>query len=229
MKISDLQLRTLNGRKIIIFESKSGLGIGGAHIEGVGPVNATVMTIVSGKDIIKNAVNLTNERRTTIKKDEYYDAFEFTSPVKGIAILDDESCKTLRAFRKAEHEAFKANAKELAKAKEARLEAKYPGIKELQKAYSEVDYYHEQLYRAMADEYNDGVNMPRPPKSDIDELSAKYPRAAMYLKADSYSTAENYDKASAGDKAKKLLDEGGSIEDAQKILGNWLPASAYWD
>ncbi|WP_249849254.1 hypothetical protein [Aggregatibacter actinomycetemcomitans] len=81
----------------------------------------------------------------------------------------------------------------------------------------------------MVDEYNDGVNMPRPPKSDIDELSAKYPRAAMYLKADSYSTAENYDKASAGDKAKKLLDEGGSIEDAQKILGNWLPASAYWD
>ncbi|TYB18845.1 hypothetical protein FXB85_11145 [Aggregatibacter actinomycetemcomitans] len=81
----------------------------------------------------------------------------------------------------------------------------------------------------MEDEYNDGVNMPRRPTSNIDELCAKYPRAAMYLKADSYSNAENYDKASAGDKAKKLLNEGGSIEDAQKILDNWLPESAYWD
>ncbi|KYK95149.1 hypothetical protein [Aggregatibacter actinomycetemcomitans] len=109
------------------------------------------------------------------------------------------------------------------------MEAKYPGITELQKAYSDHAYYQEQFQRAMEDEYNDGVNMPRRPTSNIDELCAKYPRAAMYLKADSYSNAENYDKASAGDKAKKLLNEGGSIEDAQKILDNWLPESAYWD
>ncbi|KYK81791.1 PTS mannose transporter subunit IIAB [Aggregatibacter actinomycetemcomitans serotype e str. SC936] len=198
-------------------------------IEGVGSVNATVMTIVSGKDIIKNAVNLTDERRSAIKKDEYYDAFEFTSPVKGIAILDDESCKTLRAFNKAQNEARKTEYVALAKTKEVELEAKYPGIKELQKAYNEHAYYQEQFQKAMDNEYNDGVNMPHFPKSNIYELCVKYPRAAMYLKADSYSNAENYDKARAGDKAKKLLDDGGSVEDAQKILDNWLPESAYWD
>lgn len=229
MKISDLELCTLNGRKVQILESKTGMGIGGAIIDGVGLVNAGAMTCVTGKDIIKNALNLKDERRKTIDKNRSYDAITFTQPLKGIAIFDEKSCDKLISFRKASHEAMKARAVEQCKIHEEEMERKYPGITELKKAYSEHYYYQEQFQRAMEDEYNDGVNMPRRPTSNIDDLCAKYPRAAMYLKADSYSCAENYNKANAGDRAKALLDRGGSIEDAQKILDNWLPENAYWD
>lgn len=229
MKISDLELRTINGRKVTILESKSGMGIGGAIIEGIGEVNASSMSFVSGENIIKNAQNLNEEKRKMIDKNRFYDAIEFWKPIKGIAIFDEESCDKLIAFRDAKHKAMVEGAAERRKAREAELEAKYPGITELRKAYSEQVYYQEQFQRAMEDEYNDGVKMPTRPKVNIDELCAKYPRAAVYLKADSYSDAANYDKANAGDKAKALLDDGGSIDEAQKILDNWLPDSAYWD
>lgn len=229
MKISDLELYTLNGRKVQILESKTGMGIGGAIIEGVGLVDAGSMTFFTGENIVKNAQNLTDEQRKMIDKNRSYDAITFTQPIKGVAIFDEKSCDKLIAFRKSSHEARKARAVEQRRTYEAEMEAKYPGITELKKAYSEHYYYQEQFQRAMEDEYNDGVNMPKRPSSNIDELCTKYPRAAIYLKADSYSCAENYHKANAGDKAKALLDKGGSIEEAQEILNNWLPQSAYWD
>ncbi|TYA36026.1 hypothetical protein [Aggregatibacter actinomycetemcomitans] len=70
MKISELELRTLNGRKVQILETKSrtGCGIGGAIIEGVGEVNAGSMSFCTGENIIKNALNLTDDvrKRTVI-------------------------------------------------------------------------------------------------------------------------------------------------------------------
>lgn len=227
MKISDLELRTLNGRKVTILESKSGMGIGGAIIEGIGEVDASALSFVSGENIIKNAANLSEDKRKTIDRNFSYDAIKFYQPFEAVAIFDRESCDKLVQYRHTKHEAMKASAAERVKAYEASREAKYPGITELEKAHRDWAYYHEQFQRGMEDEYNDGVSMPTRPTSDINELSNKYPRAAMYLKADDYSCAANYNKASAGNKAKALLDAGGSIDEAQKILDNWLPE--IWD
>lgn len=106
--------------------------------------------------------------------------------------------------------------------KRARLEAAVPGVHLLQEAIESLGNYHSSYQSMMEDEYNDGVNPPKKPTESLEDLKRKYPRAALYLKADSYSEASHYAKSGAGNKAKKLLEDGGSEDEAHKILNNWL-------
>lgn len=114
-------------------------------------------------------------------------------------------------------------------AEQARLEAAVPGVHALRAAYDGETAYQDAFERMMADEQNDGVNPPRRPASNSDELAAQYPRAVVYLRAEGYSCAAHDLKASAGRKAMNILASGGSIEDAENILSNWLPASVAWN
>lgn len=108
------------------------------------------------------------------------------------------------------------------KIEEDRLEQLFPGLTLLKAAHQSEEAYLDAFNRMMEDEQNDGVNPPKAPALDTDELSAQYPRAALYLKADGYTLAANDKKSSAGTKAKRLLEMGGSEADAESILKNWV-------
>jgi len=140
----------------------------------------------------------------------------------GACLLDKASGEQLGAALNAQRAAAKA-------AHDALLAANVPGLNELLKAVNDHAYYHEQFACAMEDEYNDGVNMPRQPTSDIDALSAQYPRAALWIKADNYEDASNYHKSSAGRRAKAMIEAGEPLAEAQDVLDHWLPAGAMWD
>lgn len=92
---------------------------------------------------------------------------------------------------------------------------------------NESDRYRTQFNRMMEDEYNDGVNPPKPEDRSIWERLAEMkkvnPRAALYLKAErqaqgttSYSATSGQMKG--GTDAMQILRDGGSIEDAEKAL-----------
>jgi len=85
----------------------------------------------------------------------------------------------------------------------------------------------------MGDEGNDGVDAPKPIDETLhekaDRLAIEYPRAAVYLKAKGYTYASNYHKTGAGREAMEIIATGGSIEDANKALENWLPEESMWD
>ncbi len=113
--------------------------------------------------------------------------------------------------------------------KENQLVTHVPGLAELRKAYDAEENYREAFNRMMENEQNDGVNPPKPVAVKSSDVAGKYPRAALYLKAEAYSWASHYAKAAAGEKAMALIQEGGDLTEAQKILDNWLPESAKWD
>lgn len=119
-------------------------------------------------------------------------------------------------------EAYKAQ-------EENKLKENVPGLDELRAAIEDAERYQAEFELMMEDEQNDGVNPPKPVKTNIGELTKKYPRAALYIKADSYSCAAHYAKSDAGNKAMELIKEGGSLEEAKEILDNWLPKEAIWD
>ena len=234
-KYDDLPLRTLKtGAKVIIHEPKSGkTGIGGAWLEGVGETNAGALGIGAGcgADLIKSG----HFEGVDVEPDFIYEYFKFSLPVipgaKGevFVVLDKESSLALRAHAKASWDQQIADIR-AKKAEEAKaLALAVPGIEELRHALDEHAHYHAEFAAAMEDEMRDGVNMPRRPASNIAELQAQYPRAALYLKAEDYSLASHYAKVAAGDKAMAILRNGGSIEDAQAVLDNWLPEEAMWN
>lgn len=113
--------------------------------------------------------------------------------------------------------------------KETQLTTNVPGLAELRKAYANEENYREAFGRMMEDEQNDGARPPKPVMIKSDDVAQQYPRAAMYIKAEAYSRASHYAKSSAGDKAMELIQQGGDLKEAQKILDNWLPESAKWD
>lgn len=113
--------------------------------------------------------------------------------------------------------------------RENSLELAVPGLEQLREAREDGMRYREECNRMMEDESNDGVNPPAKPVVSSSDLAAQYPRAALYLKAESYSCASNDRKSSAGTKAMRILAEGGSEDEAQAVLDNWLPESALWD
>lgn len=116
------------------------------------------------------------------------------------------------AYLTAEKEATERAATER-KAKIAAIE----GLKEIQDAIMEHENYRYKFNRMMEDEFNDGVNPPTKPQSDIGALKKKYPRAAAYLKADSYAMAANYAKAGAGSTARERIING---EDYEKVIAD---------
>ena len=104
-----------------------------------------------------------------------------------------------------------------------------PGLKELEIAKAEQAAYREAFSRAV--DSGDGI-YPTKPKSDPEELSARYPMAAAMLRAESYSRAANYHKASAGSKAVERILDG---EDWEKAISDmeaeWSTATSerMWD
>nr|DAK83384.1 MAG TPA: hypothetical protein [Bacteriophage sp.] len=135
----------------------------------------------------------------------------------------------IHALRAARKEQWKNEWQAEKAAEQAALEAKIPGITALQEAYEAEAAYRAAFGRAMEDEGRDGVAMPKRPKANIAELEKAHPRAALYIKADDYSDAMNDKKAAAGEKAKKMLEEGASLEAVEEVLKNWMPESAMWD
>lgn len=135
----------------------------------------------------------------------------------------------IHALRAARKEQWKNEWQAEKAAEQAALEAKIPGITALQEAYEAEAAYRAAFGRAMEDEGRDGVAMPKRPKANIAELEKAHPRAALYIKADDYSDAMNDKKAAAGKKAKKILEEGASLEAVEEVLKNWMPESAMWD
>jgi hypothetical protein len=129
-----------------------------------------------------------------------------------------------------EKEFAERNAKEdqMAAERKAKLELQFPGLAELRAAIEDEERYQREFRQMMEDGDNDGVKPPAP-MANVGELQKKYPRAAAYLRAESYRYAANDAKAEAGHKAMALLEKGGSIEEAEKILENWLPENAYWN
>jgi hypothetical protein len=126
-----------------------------------------------------------------------------------------------------EGERLEAALKQARAAKEQRLATIFPGLSELEAAYTAwVNYKGD--YEKWVDN-GDGTNPPAEPKCNLVSLRTQYPAATLYLKAKSYETDSNVNKRIAGEKARKLLEAGGELEEARNILKNWLPEEAMWD
>lgn len=107
-------------------------------------------------------------------------------------------------------------------AAEEQRENAIEGLAELRSAWADEQRYRNQFNRMMDDGDNDGVNPPRRPKANVDEIARKYPRAALYLRAESYESARHWAKAKAGEEAKEIILSGGDIAAATAKLENWL-------
>ena len=128
-----------------------------------------------------------------VKKDGMLDTLKSLKP---------EIISTLKADKEA--------AEKAAGERRAKIEA-IEGLKELEAAREAVREYHDKFIDAM--DSGDGL-FPPTPKVNIDDLSAKYPRANAYLTAESWSMSENYIKASAGEKALERIIDGENHETA---------------
>lgn len=123
-----------------------------------------------------------------------------------------EEALEIKAHLIAEQEAQRA----AAAAREAKIAA-IEGLKEIKTAIYDRQRYRREFNAMMDDEFNDGACPPKPPKADVDELMAKYPRAAAYIKAESYSYAEHDVKSNAG---KKALEKIINAEDYEKAIAD---------
>lgn len=102
-----------------------------------------------------------------------------------------------------------------------------PGINKLRDLTTEWNYADEQNKRAWNNIENDAHGY-KPLKAteiykELEETRKKYPRAALALVAENYQYASDDRKVTAGKKALELLKNGGTMEEAQAILDNWLP------
>ena len=98
-----------------------------------------------------------------------------------------------------------------------------PGLSVLRGAVATWHREHEAMMAAI-DNGSSKCDARTVSMDDCDTLRAKYPAAAAYIKAEGYATASNYRKSEAGNKAMALLMTGGSAEQANEIMDNWLPA-----
>jgi hypothetical protein len=98
-----------------------------------------------------------------------------------------------------------------------------PGLDALRGARGTRNYEHEMLTRAI-DSGSSRCPAQTVTNAQVEALEAQYPAAVAYLRAESYACASNLDKHAAGRKAKELLLSGGSVEQANEIMDNWLPA-----
>jgi len=117
---------------------------------------------------------------------------------------------------------------------EARFAENVPGLNEL-KAAQEAAYNEDARYSAQFSRMMDSGDCISPIAVDkslqekADSLATEYPRAAMYLKAQSYTYASNHHKYGAGKDAQAIIATGGSLQDAEEVLNNWLPEEAIWN
>lgn len=102
--------------------------------------------------------------------------------------------------------------------KKKKLDSNVPGLEILRKAINDAGRYYDQFNEMTENEFNDGVNPPAKPTSDINALKLQYPRAAAYITAESWEYASNYAKSEAGAKAKRAIADGVDAESAIKIM-----------
>lgn len=100
-----------------------------------------------------------------------------------------------------------------------KIEAAIPGLAQLESAIIEQEKAEEESAKAIRRGFGRANRSQSP---SVAELSAKYPRAALYLKADAYQGASNSEKSAAGRKAKEILESGGDEQEAREILNSWL-------
>lgn len=108
----------------------------------------------------------------------------------------------------------------------------FPGISQLREITARWNKAWDKNRQAWDNIENNPAYSPINTAAIEDELNAaraKYPRAALALNATSYTLASHPSKIAAGKKALELLKNGGSLEEAQSILDNWLPQEAMWD
>lgn len=102
--------------------------------------------------------------------------------------------------------------------KKKKLDLNVPGLEILRKAINDAGRYYDEFNEMMDDEFNDGVNPPAKPTSDINALKLQYHRAAAYITAESWENASNYAKSAAGAKAKRAIEDGVDAETAIKSM-----------
>ncbi len=108
-----------------------------------------------------------------------------------------------------------------------KLHDNVPGIDILEDAYATILAHADIVDKAFYSE-NGVTSLLTKPNINIKELESKYPKAKAYLKAKKYTHSSNADKDVAGRRAMNIMKDGGSIEDAEKVLQNWAPFDAAW-
>lgn len=119
------------------------------------------------------------------------------------------------------YEEWKIKWQEESEREEARKYENFPGLRELEDAREDEERHTWEFDRMMDDENNDGARPPKPVKVPYQDLADRYPRAALYLRAESYSLAAHSQKVFAGQRAMKVLEENGSMDDAQAEMDKW--------
>ncbi len=90
------------------------------------------------------------------------------------------------------------------------------GLQELKNAINAEERYRHEFDRRMEDEMLSSI-APDKPKVSVQELKAKYPRAAAYIKAESWKNSSNVRKYNAGKKALERIVAG---EDYEQVLAD---------
>lgn len=134
-----------------------------------------------------------------------------TALAKADNIIDDVIANKAEiiAILKAEDEAERNKIRE----ELSKIEA-IEGLSEIRDAIVEHNRYWEKFNYAV--EHGTGI-LPAPPKTDVNDMMTKYPRAAAYLKANEYAKAANDAKAIAGKKARERIING---ENYDKVIAD---------
>lgn len=177
--------------------------------------NKIIVSVSDGRTFAFN-----NYKWTAIEKNGIL-AFFVPDLKSYIAICASDSERIEEMFAEKRAKAQKEQAKAHATYLKHRDKA-VPGIEELRDAYHAENDDYEHMRRVIESGSSVFMSSGKNHAQIIADLKAKYPRAAVWLKADGYEAASNFEKSAAGRKAKKLLEEGGSIAEAEAILGNWI-------
>ncbi len=107
-----------------------------------------------------------------------------------------------------------AEKKAAADMRQAKINA-IEGLKELKEVIRSWARYDAEFERRMNDECLSSI-APKKPVVTVDEVSAKYPRAAAYIKAENMSYASNYTKSECGREALEKIINGYDYNEALK-------------
>lgn len=99
------------------------------------------------------------------------------------------------------------------------------GLKELQTAIAEWVAYQVRRQRYKDGEEGFDLEMPEKPKTNVDELKAKYPRAAAFIMANNWYNTGDWKKKSLGMEAMKRIYAG---EDHVKVIEEMQSGLLAW-